>query len=1155
MNDLAEVVVEKAWLQGAGTGKWIESFMKVSGTFAESESQLCKDCGFDATIVGHRENRPGIPFAWWLQGASRAAIRALLWLYLLSVSSSIAAQDMVGRDSAAEPSIASSLSKILGEEPFSQSAYGVCLSTRALDSRSRFAALRRHVLRGEGRIRLDFELTPDEPWSAVEQSDTPERHESGGQLISPVLDLIDVAAEIGELDHLYQEIETAKMSGMNDRLNRSAVLILIWQHRNEPEKVFQELDVFVKLSAELPPIQRPDCAPELLVLERLLPDAAFSEVALPLLEGLIHRYRSDHDKDSRIIRSRRLLLPHNQHNDSVSLSSASHWHSATSVSARTRGMGLPDAVWRLSAGRAENIVSHGDDFLYFRSPLTGSYQLECDATAFSWQETRLFANGIWVSPIYDFHNYEIGDLNSDMQRRPFEQPLTRTHDDLHLRTAIESGTFSAFVNGRKIVAMQLPAGADPWAGVRSGHNVEGMAKNVRITGTPEIPEQIAITKAESLSGWRDYYESPPEKAVWRKTPDGLTGRRDPALSNVETPCFAEQALFYHRPMFEDGTIEYDFFWQEGNPAAALPSACAHPALDRLCLLLRPEGIAEHWLTDGIFSRIELEPGNNQFRKEHQRHNGRLPLRNQEWNQVSVSLVGNTLRLTVNSELVYERPIDSIPTRRFGFFYFSDQEELQIRSVQWKGTWPKTLPSVAEQPLATVEGQFSSDNDVQLADVFQHDFEKDEFSEEKIILISGQPGREFETHENGLRASAEGEGGYRNTTLAPALQIHGDFDVVARYDELRTSPPIKGSASIMLIAILDNLTLDEAFITRRDMFHSTTDRPQLMQCATVRKTAEGEKRDYFATKPMEETSGCLRLSRRGNQMYYLSAEGDSPNFRLRGTREVATVPVQMNGIRLVNQIHGTGSSDVVWKRLEIRAEKIITESSAVPDPRITELNEQRGRLAVHIRCDWVHQAPDTTLTYRWGDVLESTESPGGLRIRAAGSLNWTSSGILLLPALSGDFDISARFEIQSLAAPASGQGTGVFLQMDGADELQSQISAIFSLADSGTTEFAGQVRRNNAEGRPTYQNAGRFRSQDACSLRIARRGKIITILGRQSPEAPERIVSRFEYHNHRMSNAKILLHTGGPDRMSACVVRDMEIHAEELEFPVRQEVAE
>ncbi len=49
---------------------------------------------------------------------------------------------------------------------------------------------------------------------------------------------------------------------------------------------------------------------------------------------------------------------------STRLASSAQWYSYTQILAETRGQGVPDARWALYRGRADNVASHGHDFLF-----------------------------------------------------------------------------------------------------------------------------------------------------------------------------------------------------------------------------------------------------------------------------------------------------------------------------------------------------------------------------------------------------------------------------------------------------------------------------------------------------------------------------------------------------------------------------------------------------------------------------------------------------------------------------------------------------------------------------------------------------------------------------------------------------------------------
>ena len=72
---------------------------------------------------------------------------------------------------------------------------------------------------------------------------------------------------------------------------------------------------------------------------------------------------------------------------------------------------------------------------------------------------------------------------------------------------------------------------------------------------------------------------------------------------------------------------------------------------------------------------------------------------------------------------------------------------------------------------------------------------------------------------------------------------------------------------------------------------------------------------------EALSGRLRLARRGNEVYFLFAEGDSQNFQMVGQQTVNTANSRTDGISLRVLADGNSSCSVVWKSIHLRAENL------------------------------------------------------------------------------------------------------------------------------------------------------------------------------------------------------------------------------------------
>lgn len=1054
------------------------------------------------------------------------------------------------------------IAEIFADEHIHESVLTITTRAAAMSVEERYRFLAGWVLPNEHHesLRVQVDFTPTQPAPPVDREGFREgrRVISGGQLVSPVLDLVDAAAACGKLEELRQQIEKFQATSLLDQKNRLALLSIILLKQQKLEDAFVQIDAFSQLCLQEQPDDVLFRAAEAILFVSSLPFAEVTEVVGPTVDRVVNRHRSNQVRSSwsRQIQSlRSLQLETADHAASVS---TSQWGSFSTISGLTRGVGIPSSRWTLKRGQADNTASHGDDYLFFAIPMRGDFQVECDVTAFGWTETRLLVGGTWVSPNYDYVSYQVGNMQNHQQRRPIEPRLMKGDGKLHYRTEVRDGVATTFTEGRLIHTEPLADNCDPWIAIRNGDVQEGTAWNVRVTGAPVIPETIPLTPTSSLASWLPYYGETMHQ--WQGIPTGgihgasdhdftETAASSPAdsLPLVENNAvtYHEQAIFYQRPMLEDGTIEYEFFYSEGQQTA-------HPMLDRLCFLMNPEGVRIHWLTDGLYDRTELSPGNETVEAANRRGPNALPLLANAWNRVSVTLKGDVINILLNDQLVYQRTLESTNQRHFGFFYYADQSELNVRNVQWTGQWPRELMAVKDQELAIDHAEFLDEKTDHLKAVFEYDFVKDGMDLNRISAFRGNVEEHFRVTPEGLLAIRPGPGGYQNTTIAPNIEATGDFDITVEYDDFRTSPSVGGSSSLMLVAAVENVTSDECFITRRHMYDANGTQRQVVQCAIVQKTPDGEKRDYFITKPMEERSGRLRLARRGSKVYFLSAEGRSPSFRVWGSRDFPTDPVSMQGIRLVNQMHQKGESSVLWKYLSVRAESFSVPAIDELDPRIVALNKQRSELPVSVVYDFTKDPPDAGVLYRWMDLREWDAQHKGLRIQAEGSDSWDSAGVSTLHPISGDFDITTDVELISFDKPRADDPTAVFLQVDSSDALQTQLGVTFEFPQSGFADAKALLRQADKSGEFSYKAVGTIRAKSVASLRIARRGKRWTTMARMADSGRERVIAESDLNDGPVPIARLLLHTGGANRTSEILLKKFEIHAEEYApVPVQQ----
>ena len=237
-------------------------------------------------------------------------------------------------------------------------------------------------------------------------------------------------------------------------------------------------------------------------------------------------------------------------------------------------------------------------------------------------------------------------------------------------------------------------------------------QGLQIQGKPTVPGSLDLLSETDLGNWHPYagvaqrnqnYNGgvdnsyPLDQAyygqAWSKHGEEMfqPGRKpdDPQPGRPVPPRnHPESALFYHRPMLEDGAIEYEFFYVPEKTQV-------HPMLDRLTFLLEPEGVKLHWLTDGVSEKGKATFDNTTEEPSCRRGPSHLALEPKAWNRVRVAIAGDVVKIALNGVEVYERPIEPTNQRTFGLFHYTDRTEARVRRVNFAGAWPKKLPASAE----------------------------------------------------------------------------------------------------------------------------------------------------------------------------------------------------------------------------------------------------------------------------------------------------------------------------------------------------------------------------------------------------------------------------------------------------------------------------
>lgn len=579
--------------------------------------------------------------------------------------------------------------ELVGEKLFALNADVVLLSARALPPEQRYSSLRAWVLPEDSTPRLYGSFAPCDSPPVVKQE------EPGGMLRAPALELIAVARQLGKLDELTAAVNRLPDGEEYPRRCKLALLALIAMTQgrdDQAESILRQMGiVMAAMPPDAPIWQR---WPEQLALWGATERPKLAKVAYSLLDFMVRQQLipgipfglpgfANWELRLRHLISRAQLVGQGQSLAVLGTDPGlKYWRPVVHTDAIARADGSPRATWALQNGQVHHYPGHRYDYLYFTVPLGGTFEINAELPFLDWRDAFLAYAGRNINvhsnqdiSLYRFSDY-VGSLGlkapSPLPGRWYAYRLQA--DQRQLRTLI---------NGKQVYEDNAREDFDPWLAIRCWWHCSPDVRSLQIVGKPSVPQVVNLSNLANMEGWlADYYgETLSGKGPdWSKQKGVIEGRKRPDMAGVGQ----ESVLYYHRPLLEDGQIEYSFYYE---PEEVL----THPALDRLVFLLEPKGVRAHWLTDGPHDRTGLAHDNVHDEPANRRGEGELPLKPQAWNQMKLAIQGDTVRLTLNGVLIYQRKLEPENRRMFGLFHYADQTQVQVRNVTHAGQWPREVP--------------------------------------------------------------------------------------------------------------------------------------------------------------------------------------------------------------------------------------------------------------------------------------------------------------------------------------------------------------------------------------------------------------------------------------------------------------------------------
>ena len=848
--------------------------------------------------------------------------------------------------------------------------------SRAVDMSAveRFDHLTRWVLPTPDRplFRLSGEFTQTDP-APIAGNQTPtnqaETQNHGGQIVSPVFELMDVAKELGKLQALRDRVERQPLSADElQQRSQTALLVLINLELGDRDAAEKALNKLLTLVLNSTPTTIHEVWPETLVVYRgVQHHAGFNKIAELLAEIHARRRRATipgselwHNHVLALTNQQKYLGNSTTHQSLKNSVTMNNWIPAFRGTAASRGGGFPQPLWIRQGRQLQHVTGHGLDYLFFPSPLRGNFQIEADLGALGL--TQFQAAGQILGLRGDGKAIDSGTFQRGTRVVAIDPPMGFRDEWVRYRAVFRDGVFRAYLNGRLVHTAPLSEHHDPWVAVQAWMQNDARLRDFRITGNPTVPDSVLLSASAALTGWLPYHldRINVENADWSweedaETAGQIVGRRKEVLRGT----FAESLLRYQRPLLEDGSVEYDFFSEPGATEA-------HPTLDRLAFLLRPNGIRVHWITDGRFDRTGISPGNAFDEPQNRRGPTRLPLLSGDWNHVKLAIVGKIATVELNGQLVFERELEATNRRTFGLFHYADTE-LRVRNVVMRGDWPKVVPPVQAQELADPRIAVLDQRLPKLKTVFEHTFAQDGLPARYFTPAANKP-TPVVTSDGLLHTDRSVDGDWAHSLLRPTFQLIGDFDVTVRFDDLKIPALHCGCG---MAAYIGGQHLE--IIRRRG--EPTVQRTHVT-FATRSTSGRFRHAGHYLTS--EALAGSFRLTRRGDSFTALFAEDDSPAFRVIGEHTWKGSGQDPVTLDLRSFARSSGATQVVWKNFRIAAEELML----LPDQSI----RQKGVVFV-MKADGSELKQITQAMPAYQSHGSPEWSPDGKRIAFDG---WTGS---------------------------------------------------------------------------------------------------------------------------------------------------------------------
>lgn len=594
------------------------------------------------------------------------------------------------------------VTKLITTEQQNQMGYGIARDAELLNTEQRYARLLKWVLPDETcrdfRLMGGFVTGAFEPASPPSSStgQTPAR--KPGDLVSPALDLVNAAAGIGNL----LELETAVMtlfgdvSNPNNRVSKLAILSVIATGTQDFEAARRHLQAATKAFSEIP--KKPDGSshadpwPVLVAGWNAIQFAETTDDAVTLLDAFSQHalnapfVMGQEGEAVRLLRGMAHYRSDIQNGTCKPIPESSEWKPVDAFGNSAMPLAAGSPKWAVTTdGSLKYYGDSRDDFLFYKTPVVGNFSIEMEVADDKSQSPQILYADHWLGLNSGKTHYLHGRRDFGLKAGEITPSALEVEGSYRLRMNVKDGVCSYWVNETMIMEEKLPANPDPWLAVRcSADSKDKTIRRLQLTGSPITPNELDISEQTNLHGWMTTHFKQSMRyagADWLKSGEKIVGSHRTAHSLSRR----ESLLQYHRPLQEDGEIEYVF--------ECSPTTIVHPAIGRTVFILDPEGVKEHIVTNGIYGHTGPMPENTSVIPDNQLTTDvKLAYGS---NRLKVSVKGDDVLLTLNDETIYRKTLSSTLAsgnrRYFGLFHYPGESSVCVQKVVYRGDWTTLAP--------------------------------------------------------------------------------------------------------------------------------------------------------------------------------------------------------------------------------------------------------------------------------------------------------------------------------------------------------------------------------------------------------------------------------------------------------------------------------